>query len=309
MKTTFRKYRPEQDFLRVRDFLKETYFAFGKPINWGLERWNWGRYHPSMFRRHNSATIAANIRFWDGAVGIWENDAGQIVSVVNTESPVPNGEVFFQQRPHYDFLLDEMFDYAEATLVDPKTRTLRLPIYEYNEPLQTIAERRGYRKNPDSLGHNAEFTISKLPEKKLPEGFEVRSMAEGGNLELRCKVQDLGFNRPDPVEWTTPTDYKEVQQAPDYREDLDLYVVGPDGEYVSCCIVWFDDVNKIGFFEPVCTRPDFRRQGFGREVMMEGIRRIAALGATKAYVGSSQEFYKAIGFQMKYATYNWIKEF
>jgi predicted N-acetyltransferase YhbS len=68
-------------------------------------------------------------------------------------------------------------------------------------------------------------------------------------------------------------------------------------------------MNKIGFFEPVCTHPDFRRRGFGREVMMEGIRRVAALGATKAYVGSSQPFYKAIGFQMKYATYNWTKEF
>jgi predicted N-acetyltransferase YhbS len=76
-----------------------------------------------------------------------------------------------------------------------------------------------------------------------------------------------------------------------------------------CCIIWFDDVNNIGFFEPVCTHPNFRRQGFGREVMMEGIRRVAALGTTTAYVGSSQEFYNAIGFQMKYATYNWIKEF
>jgi GNAT superfamily N-acetyltransferase len=309
MKATFRKYNAEQGFLRVRDFLKETYFAFGKPINWGLERWNWGRYHPSMFDGRNPAKTAENIRFWKGAVGLWENDAGQIVGVVNTEQPVPVGEAYFQQRPHYDFLLAEMFAYAEATLVDPKTGTLRIPIYDYDEPLQTAAEKRGYHKNPDSLGHNAEFLITELPQKNLPEGFEVCSMAEGGNPELRCKVQGLGFDHPDPAVWMTPAEYKEVQQAPDYRQDFDLYVMGPDGEYVTCCIIWYDDVNNIGFFEPVCTHPDFRRRGFGREVMMEGIRRIAALGATKAYVGSSQQFYKSIGFQMKYATYWWTKEF
>jgi len=43
--------------------------------------------------------------------------------------------------------------------------------------------------------------------------------------------------------------------------------------------------------------------------MLEGLRRIAALGATRAWVGSGQEFYEAIGFQKTYVSYNWIKEF
>ena len=86
-------------------------------------------------------------------------------------------------------------------------------------------------------------------------------------------------------------------------------VVGPDGEYVSCCIVWYDSLNRMAILEHVGTHLDFRRMGFGRAVVLEGIRRVAALGATKAYVGSSQQFYKAIGFQMKYATYDWTKEF
>jgi predicted N-acetyltransferase YhbS len=65
----------------------------------------------------------------------------------------------------------------------------------------------------------------------------------------------------------------------------------------------------MGIFEHVATHLDFRRRGFGRAVMMEGLRRIAALGATRAWVGSGQEFYAAIGFQKKYVCYNWIKEF
>ena len=288
--------------------MKEMYFAFGKPINWGLERWNWARYHPCVFEEHAPENTEAHIRFWESAVGLWENEKDQIVGIAHTELPFPNEEVFFQRRPGYDLLLEEMFDYAESTLLVPQSKRLRIAIYEYDDALQAAAENRGYRKEPDSISHNAEFSITEIPRKDLPEGFEVRSMTEGGDLALRCKVQGLGFNHSDPAEWMTPAEYREVQRAPDYRKDFDLYVAGPDGEYVTCCIIWFDDRNKIGFFEPVCTHPDFRRQGFGREVMMEGIRRIAVLGATKAYVGSSQAFYRAIGFQMKYATYTWTKE-
>ncbi len=35
MKAQLRKYRPEQDFLRIRDFLVETYLASEEPYNLG----------------------------------------------------------------------------------------------------------------------------------------------------------------------------------------------------------------------------------------------------------------------------------
>ena len=40
---------------------------------------------------------------------------------------------------------------------------------------------------------------------------------------------------------------------------------------------------------------------------MEGIRRAAALGATRVFVGSSQDFYRAIGFRDIYAHHWWTK--
>jgi len=309
MKTTFRKYNAARDFLQVRDFLKDTFFAFDTLINWGFERWNWARYHPCVFDSKDPAKIEANIRFWENAVGLWENESGQIVGVVHTEMPFPNEDVFLERRPGYEFLLDEMIDYAEATRVDSNTKRLRMDPYEYDEAWQAAAEKHGYRQDPNSLAHTSELLMTKIPQKNLPEGFDVRSMAEGGDPALRCKVQGLGFDHSDPAEWMTPAEYREVQRAPDYRDDFDLYVVGPDGEYVSCCIIWFDDLNNVGVFEPVCTHPDFRRRGFGREVMMEGIRRVAALGATTFYVGSNQQFYQSLGFDTKYGCYTWAKEF
>ena len=118
-----------------------------------------------------------------------------------------------------------------------------------------------------------------------------------------------GPSHTDPSEWPSAFSYEELQKAPDYHKDQDLYIVGPDGKYVSCCIVWYDGKNKMGILEPVGTHPDFRRKGFGREVVMEGIRRAAAFGAEKVCVGSGQQFYEAIGFQKKYVSYAWTRQF
>jgi predicted N-acetyltransferase YhbS len=303
MKTRFRKYEPE-DFLRVRDFLARTYGAFEKLLNWRIERWNWARYHPMVF----GPDAEANIRLWEGAVGVWENDTGEIVGVVNVEVP-RYGEACFQRHPGYAFLLEEMLDYAEATLVDREKGELRIWVYDHDEPFQTLLQERGYVRKAEYPGHDSEFVITELPETVLPDGYVVQSMAQGGDIALRCKVQGLGFDHPDPSDWTTVSEYKQVQEAPDYREDLDLYVKGPDGEYVSCCIVWYDAHNRLGVFEPVCTHLGFRRKGFGKAVVMEGVRRIAALGADRAWVGSGLPFYEAIGFEKKYVGYDWTKAF
>jgi hypothetical protein len=148
---------------------------------------------------------------------------------VSVEHPWP-GEVFFQRHPRYDWLLDEMICYAEETLTDKKNNTLGVQIYDHDEPLQALAQQRGYRQDAQHPEYDSEFVINELPEAKLPEGYVIRSMADENNLELRRKIYGLGFNHRDPSDWASVFAYQELQKAPDYRKDLDLVVVGPDGE-------------------------------------------------------------------------------
>jgi predicted N-acetyltransferase YhbS len=319
MKVRLRKYEPEQDFLRIRDFLVYTYQAFDRLTNWRLERWNYARYFVAPLlgtygqEEPNLEDSLKAIRFWEDTIGVWENDESEIAGVVNLEHPHPEhpgfGEAFFQRHPRYGFLLAEMLDYAEATLINPRTNTLHICIYDYDEPLQALVQQRGYRKDAEDSGYDSELVIGDLPEQKLPGGYALQSMAQENNIELRRKAFGLALNHPDPSEWPSAFSYEELQKAPDYRKDLDLYVVGPDGEYVSFCIVWYDSHNRMGILEPVGTHPDFRRLGLGREVVLEGIRRAAALGARKVWVGSGQRFYEAIGFQRKCTSYRWTKKF
>jgi hypothetical protein len=303
MKARMRAYSGPDDFFRIRDFLKTAYTSFGKPTNWGLERWNWGRYHPLVF----TGDWDAHIRYFENSISMWEDTGGRILAVLNTERPAPSAEAYIQRVPEADALLDDILARAEATLADPASGKLSVDIYDHDAALIAAAGRRGYvRQNWTSYWSEMEINGEEAP--ALEPGFFIMSMADPrARLDLRGKAMGLGFDHPDPSDWCTPGEYGQVQKAPDYRPENDLVVVAPDGEYVSLCIVWYDDWNRFGVFEPVCTHPNFRRRGMGRAVIREGLNRLYRLGARKAYVGSGQEFYAAIGFKRLYPGSFWQK--
>ncbi|MGB7061483.1 MAG: GNAT family N-acetyltransferase [Candidatus Zixiibacteriota bacterium] len=319
MRVRLRRYKPEQDFLRIRDFLVDTYHVFERPLNWRLERWNYARYFVAPFlgtygqKEPNLEDSLKAIRFWEDTIGVWENDDNEIVGVVNMEHPDPEhpgyGEAFLQRHPKYTLLLGDMLDYAERTLINKKTNTLHIYVYDYDEPLQELVQQRGYGKDAERARYDSELIIRDLPEQRLPEGYMMQSMAQENNIESRCEVFGRAFNHSDPAEWPSDFSYEELQRAPDYRKDLDISVMGPDGNYVACCITWYDSYNRMGILEPVGTHPDFRGLGLGREVVFDGIRRAANLGAEIVQVGSGQRFYEEIGFQRKYVSYRWTKKF
>jgi len=314
-----RQYEPERDFVRVRDFLAHTYRAFGRLLNWRIERWNYARYFIAPMlgtleqTEHRIEDSLKAIRLWEETVGLWENDAGDVVGVVNMEHPHVEhpgfGEAFVQRHPQYVFLLDEMLDYAQATLLNEKTHGLHLYVYDDDAPLQALLQRRGYEPNVQDVAYDSELVITAAPpEVQLPAGYVLQSMAQENNIELRREIFGRAFNHPDPIDWPSAFSYQELQRAPDYHPDQDLYIVGPDGRHVSCCIVWYDALNRLGILEPVGTHPDFRRLGLGKAVVLAGMRRAAALGAEKVAVGSGQRFYEALGFEKKYVAYRWTKK-
>ena len=285
MKVRFRKYMPAQDFLKVRDMLVHTFRQFEKPVNWLFERWNYARYFGAPFLGAYGATKDISeksikaIHDWENAVGVWHRAYGL---------------AYFNRRPDHDFLLDSMFDFAENHYQNKGE--VRVFITDYDEPFKEIAKQRGYTPGEKSWGYWMEYRLDNLPEPNLPEGFRIQSMAEENILEKRTKVFGLSFGHKDPKEWPSIFSYQELQKAPDYRKDLDLYVVAPSGEYVACCIVWIDRYNKVARLEPVGSLV----LGMGREVVMEGLRRAVALGAQISYMESRLRFYRKIGFKPLY---------
>ena len=79
--------------------------------------------------------------------------------------------------------------------------------------------------------------------------------------------------------------------------DIKIAVAAPNGDFVSYCGMWHDAASQSVLVEPVATDPDYRKMGFGRAAVLEAVRRCGGLGAKRAFVGSSQQFYYQIGFR------------
>jgi len=115
-------------------------------------------------------------------------------------------------------------------------------------------------------------------------------MPDGGPGEVHFNVHPgLGFHEGDirvAVEnRNDPSWYRNIQTAPLYRRDLDLVAIAPDGGIASFCTIWFDDVTRSAYFEPVATVPAHQRRGLGKALLVEGLHRLQHMGCSHAFVG------------------------
>lgn len=203
-----------------------------------------------------------------------------------------------------------MLAYAEEHLCNHEKKELFVPVYDYDATLFELLQDRGYQKQADYTLWDSVFTVKgEIPASTLPVGYVLQSMVDENDLERRRKAFGLAFNHPEPKDWPSLVSYHGLQQAPDYRPELDVYVVAPDGEFAAFCIVWWDDQNRIASLEPVGTVPAYRRKGLARAAVLEAIRRVVALGVERVFVGSDQEFYKALGFKLTTSAHHWLKRF
>lgn len=108
--------------------------------------------------------------------------------------------------------------------------------------------------------------------------------------------------------------YRNVRAASVYDPRLDIVIEAPDGRLVANCICWADEASGIGAYEPVGTAYGFRRRGFARAVILEGARRLKAMGMRWARVDPNlintpaQETYNAAGFTAFDTYRQWVKE-
>ena len=111
----------------------------------------------------------------------------------------------------------------------------------------------------------------------------------------------------------TEATFRAMMGAPTYRRELHLLVCAPDATLAAFCIIWHDDVNRMGLFEPVGCHPDHQRKGLATAMMREGLRRLQKLGSTQALVASSRRnqasnaLYESLGFLSTGRKWYWTK--
>src|SRR5437867_3753811 len=109
-KLTLRMYQNENDYWRIREFLREVSFLNDlHDYAWSLVRWDYWLWHVNMNIFHFKL---------EDVITLWETE-GRIVAMLN---PDTNGEAFFQVHPAYRSmeLFNEMLDIAEIKLPNHK---------------------------------------------------------------------------------------------------------------------------------------------------------------------------------------------
>lgn len=297
MKTNFRPY-VANDFLKVRDFLIQTYSKLGQSNSWAIDRWEFLEF----FQEARNNTLK---RRWQDRIGLWEYSNGDLAAVA-----CDDGDVYFllDTFEPSDELIDELFQYAEEHLLiyENGVSTNHLAITEDMAGMESVAKSRGY------IGMEwSEITISICLERdfevKIPEGFKLKSGSEVDDLS-KAQGHIMAFDyEGSPHAELTRKYYGNIKNAPDYRPELDLFILNEAGEVVSFCGIWLDEVNKVAILEPVGTHKDYRRRGLGKAVIYEGFNRLKGMGVGKVYVGADQPFYRSIGFEPDFKIHPWKK--
>lgn len=288
MKIIRRKLQTETDYWRIRDFLREVFLLNGRhEFSWQVARLDYWRFFGNEFLEHYRL---------EDVIHLWETAEGRIVACVTPES---RGNAYFQIHPDFHTLEleEEMLAAAEESLPEPThdgKHTLTVWAHQHDHLRQRLLEQCGYVK-----GEWHEFQRQRSLDLPLPEahapGMTVRSLGDESELPARSWVSWRAFHPDEPddkyVGWEW---YHNIQRCPLYRRDLDLVAVAENGDFAGFTTVWYDDVTRTGYFEPVGVSPEYQRRGVGKVVMCEGMRRLKRLGGTLATVGGYSEAANAL---------------
>jgi ribosomal protein S18 acetylase RimI-like enzyme len=266
MRFTSRSYTDERDWERMVAMLVDAWGLGGRDSVEGLGDWAWW----------------TRVAGWQDAVRLWEDPRGRLVGFISQPRPT-----YLEMNLHPDHrdgaLPEQMLAWGEqqcrnGAASGSQKAELRLYASEGDAVRIGLLERAGYARR--DLYHYGLFRSldGAIGDPSLPEGFRLRGLSGEREAAPRATAHTRVFGS------VTADTYLQVMRLPQYRPDLDVVAMAPDGSLAAFCLCWLDATNRIGQFEPVGTRPEFRQQGLGRAVCLEGLRRLAQHGARTAYV-------------------------
>lgn len=225
------------------------------------------------------------------------------------------GQVDLLVHPHHRHVEPLMLEWAEAQLAPASLGDQDgsgLKIWSFDGDRRRIATLRqaGYERTAEALCFRRRADLTDAPLPVVPDGFRIRNVVGEEDLERRVDVHRDAFA---PSKMTVEK-HRNVMRSVTYRAELDLVVEAPDGSFAAYCLVWFDERNRFGLFEPVGCHSSYRQRGLTKSVMFEGMRRLRELGAETAYVNSvlgvlpAAALYDSVGMRVLDENHAWVKK-
>jgi len=292
----------DHDWKLVRDLLVETYSITPLDFNWDVRRWDgWRWYQNDDSWREEKHGLA---RIW--------LKSNRVVAAVHREG---SRDAHLQIHPEHLSLEEEMIAWAEKTLPGRNlVGQMELLIFVYEDDqhrCDLLASRDFERLSVGGYHRRASLEEMEIPESNLLDGYQLKDTTDyrWQDGQKLANLLNTAFRR----EIHNAEEYEIFRgKAPSFRADLDLLALVPDGTWVSYVGLPYDSTNKRGVFEPVCTHPDHGGKGIAKALMLEGLRRLKALGAEEVSVGTGDQvaanrLYRSLGFTEERRGFYWRK--
>jgi mycothiol synthase len=156
-----RAFQTEDDFWRIRNFLREIFLLNGRlEHNWNVARLDYWRWH-------FIATCQVTPPF-EKVTAAWQTETGQLAAIVH---PFGNGEIRVHIHPYFRTatLEDEIFTYAETHF--DKVGRIIVPVFADDVLRREVLTARGYTQRTGWNHHYWRDLTGPLPASFSPAGY------------------------------------------------------------------------------------------------------------------------------------------
>ncbi|MDX9954044.1 MAG: GNAT family N-acetyltransferase [Anaerolineae bacterium] len=170
--------------------------------------------------------------------------------------------------------------------------------------------RHGFEQQEGYSVHMVRPLDQPIPTPQLPEGFTIRHVLGEEEVEALVALHRAAVG----TEHMTVEERLAMMHVPEYKPELDLLAVAPDGQLVAYCMCGISEEENAatgrneGYTDPVGTHPDFQRRGLARALMLAGLQALKQRGMDFAVLGTSgenvamQRTAEAVGFHVESTT-------
>ncbi len=300
-----RSYESERDLEQMRALLMEGRSRAG----------DWRFFHVGDLM-WNFFMITCHLRT-EQHVRLW-HDAGKLVGyAILGEDPLWECQVLPEHA--YSGIEIEALAWAETRLAELRRREaprwsgqLVAVVRQDDAERIVFLEKHGFRNREHGEVNLLRSLSVPLPEPALPAGYQLRAIIDPRDVPDRAALEREVWS-PWSVGNVTSHDYARLMRLPGYNRQLDLVTVAPNGVIAASVNGWTDPVNRVGDFGPVGARAAYRRRGLTRAALLEGMRRMQALGMDRVVISTqvtntaARALYESIGFGIVNRTLEYAK--
>ena len=244
-------------------------------------------------------------------------DGDKVVAFVYYENPVT--DIYFNVRKGYEFLADELVDYAISNMPNFNNEQ-QFVLFDGQQFIKDAAAKRGFKQVYE--WNEGIFNFKNELNYELPQGYHF---VEPKDIDIvKCsKLCWYGFGHgergdfvdwdkyDDSMDWTPAKSHKSslsrfLSPSPHDTSQYNIVIADKDEEYVCFSGMWWVPKNQLAYMEPLCTHPDHRKKGLASAALSLHYKRMKALGATHM-TGGGDPFYQKLGYGKGYHCTIWRK--